>query len=101
MLIHPIGGKVELYDEDIFETAIREFVEETNLQEYDYKYIDKKDKNSLIKSLKKIICKKIYYDFCINKELKYFHRYYVVNLNDMNKYYPTNFEYIDIVSILL
>ncbi len=31
-LIHTIGGKVEDYDKDLLETAIREFMEETNLE---------------------------------------------------------------------
>lgn len=82
ILTHPIGGKVETYDDDILETAIREFIEETNLEKYDYKYVDKKDKNALIKSIKKLIEKKNkYFDFIVNKELRYFHRYYIVKLN--------------------
>jgi ribosomal protein L4 len=33
-LIHPIGGKVETFDNDILETAIREFIEETNFEQF-------------------------------------------------------------------
>ena len=80
-LIHPIGGKVETYDKDLLETAIREFIEETNLEQYPYNQIDKSSKNKLIENIKMIISQDIqFYDFCVGKELGYYHRYYSFNL---------------------
>lgn len=80
-LIHPIGGKVEIFDNGLIETAIREFIEETNLEEYPYKYINKSSKDVLIDSIKNIINSKInYYDLCLNKDYGYYHRYYLYDL---------------------
>ena len=81
-LIHPIGGRVETFDNELIDTGIREFIEETNLLQYPYLYINKLDKNILINSIKNIIKSKIdYIDLCINKDLEYYHRYYIYNLS--------------------
>ena len=81
-LIHPIGGKVETFDNELIDTAIREFIEETNLEQYPYLYINKLDKNILITSIKNVIKSKIkYFDLCINKKLEYYHRYYLFELS--------------------
>jgi 8-oxo-dGTP pyrophosphatase MutT (NUDIX family) len=83
-LIHPIGGKVETYDNELIDTAIREFIEETNLEQYPYIYINKLNKDILIENIKNIIKHKIkYFDLCINGKLKYYHRYYRFELSSL------------------
>ncbi len=85
-LIHPIGGKVETYDKGLLDTAIREFVEETNLEQYPYIHIDKSDKNKLIENIKMIIRQDvIFYDLCVGKEFGYYHRFYSYNLKNIKE----------------
>jgi hypothetical protein len=84
ILLHPIGGKVENFDKDIFSTAIREFIEEVNLEIHPKININKYDKNMLTDDLYKILQNISYYiDLCINKEKKYFHRYFLVLIDDI------------------
>ena len=87
-LIHPIGGKVENYDKDIFSTAIREFIEEVNLESHPVINLDKNIKSKLVDNMCEKLGNESYYiDLCINKEKKYFHRFYMVlvdNINDNN-----------------
>jgi 8-oxo-dGTP pyrophosphatase MutT (NUDIX family) len=85
-LIHPIGGKTETYDNGLLETAIREFVEETNLEQYSYEYIDKSDKNKLIENIMVIINQDVqFYDLCVSKESGYYHRFYSLNLKNIKQ----------------
>ena len=85
ILLHPIGGKVEDYDSDIFSTSIREFIEETNLEKHPIINNLKSNKNAMIlemyNTLKNISC---FIDICINKENNYYHRYYLVILDDIS-----------------
>ena len=81
-LIHTIGGKVETSDNNIFFTAIREFIEETNLESHNFFNQKNLSKEELIKELVKMFENKVFYrDLCINKEFNYYHRYYMINLN--------------------
>lgn len=83
-LINPIGGKVETFDKELIDTGIREFIEETNLEQYPYLYINKLNKDILIESIKNIIKSKIkYFDLCINGKLEHYHRYYLFELNSL------------------
>jgi 8-oxo-dGTP pyrophosphatase MutT (NUDIX family) len=78
ILLHPIGGKVENFDKDIFTTAIREFIEEVNLELHPILNANKYDKNTLTENMCEILQNLTYYiDLCINKENKYFHRYFL------------------------
>ena len=82
-LIHTIGGKVETFDKDLLHTAIREFIEETNSEAHPNINCDLVEKNNLIEKLLLIIKDFTEYkDLCINKELGYYHRYYLVKLNE-------------------
>ena len=84
ILLHPIGGKVENFDKDIFSTAIREFIEEVNLETHPKLNINKYDKNMLTDDYYKILLNISYFiDLCINKEKKYFHRYFLVLIDDI------------------
>ena len=82
--VHPIGGKIEPIDRDILETAIREFIEETNYEHNDLYNINKKTKNELIDELynhlnqEKNIFK--YIDVFVSKKFNYIHRFYVVKI---------------------
>ena len=85
ILIHPIGGKVENYDKDIFSTAIREFIEEVELELHPIINLEKNIKTTLVDN----ICKKLenisyHKDLCIHKKNKYFHRYYFVLIDKIN-----------------
>jgi hypothetical protein len=85
ILIHPIGGKVENYDKDIFSTAVREFIEEVNLEQHTIINSEKNIKSKLVDNM----CEKLenisyYIDLCINKEKKYFHRYFLVLIDNIN-----------------
>ena len=85
-LIHPIGGKVETYDKGLLETAIREFIEETNLEQFPYNNIDKSSKNKLIENIKFIIEDGVKFcDLCVNNELDYYHRYYSFELKKIDQ----------------
>ena len=84
ILIHPIGGKVENFDKDIFSTSIREFIEEVNLELHPILNINKYNKNELTENLYKNLQNISYYkDLCINKEKKYFHRYFLVLIDNI------------------
>jgi 8-oxo-dGTP pyrophosphatase MutT (NUDIX family) len=83
--IHPIGGKVEEFDKDLLETAIREFVEETNLEHHEEINKAKLNKSDLVEKIKITIKDNIKYkDICINKKLNYYHRYYKANLDNIS-----------------
>lgn len=82
-LIHTIGGKVETFDKNLLCTAIREFIEETNLESHPHINIDLLNKDNLIEKILLIIKDfTISKDLCINKELGYYHRYYLVKLDE-------------------
>lgn len=85
ILIHPIGGKVEDYDKDIFSTAIREFIEEVDLESHPVINIKHDIKSKLVDNILEIIEKVSYYiDLCINKENKYFHRFYMILIDKID-----------------
>ncbi len=89
LVYHPIGGKYEDKDEYIEFTAIREFIEETGiLQNNEFKeLLENNDTNS--KDLLYNIIKNeeitIFYDFYVNKEKEYLHRYYVINIEKVDE----------------
>jgi 8-oxo-dGTP pyrophosphatase MutT (NUDIX family) len=84
-LVHTVGGKVEPFDKNIFETAIREFIEETSLEAHNFFNEKNLVKEELIKEIVGMFKKKeIYKDLCINKESKYYHRYYLIILNEQS-----------------
>jgi len=92
-LIHTIGGKVEDYDLNLLETAIREFIEETNLEIHPIINKDKLEKKQMITYIYNLIIDSTYYiDICVNKENRFFHRYYLSNLG--------NCEFIDSIKKL-
>lgn len=85
ILIHPIGGKVENYDVDIFSTAVREFIEEVNLESHPIINLEQNIKNKLVDNMcEKLINISYYIDLCINKEKKYFHRFFMVLIDNIN-----------------
>lgn len=82
--IHPLGGKVEDYDKNIYYTAIREFIEETNLESHPIINSEKNTKNVLINEFGKKIEKNTnHIDLCLKKDLNYYHRYYLVHINNI------------------
>lgn len=86
ILIHPIGGKVEDCDKDIFSTAIREFIEEVNLESHPIINSSNNIKKILVEEFEKKLEKNSFYiDLCINKENKYFHRYFIVPVDDIQE----------------
>lgn len=85
ILYHTIGGKVEDYDKDIFCTAVREFIEETNLELHPIINQEKLSKMELVEKIVKMIGESSYYmDICVNKENRYFHRFYLCTINTIN-----------------
>ncbi len=92
LVLHPIGGKYEEYDETIEKTACREFIEETGILE-NSEFIDllEKDENKSneekgIKLIYNLLLNNditSYYDYYVNKDKKYIHRYYLVNVDLM------------------
>jgi len=81
ILSHTIGGKVENYDRNIFSTAIREFIEETNLLTHPIINSSNKNKNDLIVILDDIVKNESYcLDICVNKVQNYYHMYFIVLL---------------------
>jgi hypothetical protein len=109
LLYHPIGGKYEEYDTNISITAIREFLEESNiLQNHDFKtYIQEKypdDDFSNTKALKgakkvdplyqstmtyflqHILPKTYVYDYYVNQERQYIHRYYLIEMENVEEW---------------
>ena len=80
-LYHLIGGKIEKTDMDILFTAVREFVEETNIfmdntivMNKDIEYISKKIYNQIKEKVK-------YLDLTVNREKKLFHRFFLFDIN--------------------
>lgn len=91
LLYNPIGGKVEIDDKDLLYTGIREFIEETNLENnQDFNnlcknFIDTNTKESMIEYIYKLIqtnC--IFKDICVSINNNKHHRYYTVELNSIN-----------------
>lgn len=92
LVLHPIGGKYEEEDEIIEKTASREFIEETGILECDeFISLLEKDDNKSIKTrgvdlIYNLLNNKeltTYYDYYVNKDKKYLHRYYLVNVDLM------------------
>jgi hypothetical protein len=80
-MYHTIGGKTDDSDIDIFYTAVREFVEETNI------YLDEsldKNKNcdNLSYKLYLMLRDKVkYYDMIIGQHKNLYHRFFIFNVN--------------------
>lgn len=90
VLIHPIGGKTETYDDSILVTAIREFIEETDLINHSHINSTQLDKNGLIEHVHDLIspyCAQTHthFDTCVNDAKKYYHKYYVLSIDDIGK----------------
>ena len=75
------GGKIEESDENILYTAVREFVEETNIYmdnslvlNKDIEYISKKIYNQIKEKVK-------YLDLMVNRDKKLFHRFFIFDIN--------------------
>ncbi len=85
ILLHTIGGKVENYDADIFETGIREFIEEADLESHPIINSNNYDKKNLIKylyaELKNI---SMSFDVKVGKNQYSFHKFYVIKLSSLN-----------------
>lgn len=86
----PIGGKVEDTDINLLYTSVREFVEETNLENIDdFKEICKDhdlqvNKENMINIIYEIIDKNYkQQSICVNKENIFMHRFFTVNLNNI------------------
>jgi len=83
-LYHPIGGKVENFDKDLFFTSIREFIEETNLLKHTIINKGNLSIDNFCLDIYNLLNKyKEFFDICVNKNLKYFHRYYIINLDNI------------------
>jgi 8-oxo-dGTP pyrophosphatase MutT (NUDIX family) len=86
LLIHPIGGKYEDHDGDISHTAIREFLEESNiLQNPDFQLLLLPHQSATEYFTTYVIPKAQFYDYCVNQTHQYYHRYYIVELEEMEK----------------
>ncbi len=108
LVFHPIGGKYEKYDQNIEKTAAREFVEETGIiKNKDYKkYIQNRHLNNdnidyekeMIHILYDLLYKDCthYFDYYVNKERNYVHRYYLMNIDMIEDELKFIFEKIDI-----
>ncbi len=93
LVYHPIGGKYEEFDKNIENTASREFIEETGiLQNKDFiDFINKGDHFSNIKEkaidyiYHILINNEItdYYDYYVNIEKEYIHKYYVIHIDKL------------------
>lgn len=90
VLIHPIGGKTESFDDSVLITAIREFIEETDLINHEHINSAQLDKNGLIEHINNLIgpyCTQTHahFDVCVNDAKKYYHKYYVLSIEDIEK----------------
>ena len=86
-LYHLVGGKIENTDVDILYTSVREFVEETNMF-MDNSLVINKDIKYISNKIYNLIKLKVkYFDICVNKDKKLFHRFY---LFDINKFQSKN-----------
>jgi len=74
---HLIGGKVDVGDESPIYTGFREFCEETGYRIKDYSIKD--SIHFLINEL--VFCKKIRINFCVNDYKKFYHVFYVINID--------------------
>jgi hypothetical protein len=85
--LHPIGGKIEHYDQNIIFTAIREFIEETPIclsQGY-LNFLGKRE--SLESYLFYTLSdpdKTFSEDVCVSRESQLYHKFYIVNLSDLD-----------------
>ncbi len=87
LVYHPIGGKYEERDGSIEYTACREFIEETGiLKNKDFiNLVD--EENKAIDFIYDILANdKVtnYYDFYVNIEKEYIHKYYIVNMDKLD-----------------
>jgi hypothetical protein len=110
LVIHPIGGKYEKCDENIEMTAAREFVEETGIMknadyiDYIRKKSEKSENNEIIdytKEMKNVLYNLLeqdcthYFDYYVNKERYFVHRYYLINIDHLEDELKSIFEKID------
>lgn len=84
LVYHPIGGKYEEIDKSIEYTACREFIEETGiLQNIEFINLLKNKEESAINILYNILKNdesSYYFDYYVNKEKEYLHRYYIIDI---------------------
>jgi hypothetical protein len=83
ILNHPIGGKTETFDPNLFSAGLREFIEEANLLEN--KIINKEslEKQDLVLKLYNLFIKNAkFYNVCVNKDKNYFHRYFIIDISN-------------------
>ncbi len=80
-MYHTIGGKTDDSDFDIFYTAIREFVEETNIH-LDESLEKNKNCENLVYKLYLMIRDKVkHYDMIIGQHKNLYHRFFIFNVN--------------------
>jgi hypothetical protein len=93
LVYHPIGGKYEDKDGNIEKTACREFIEETGiLKNNDFIHLVNNGENqdilensiTYIHHILKDMNASSYYDFYVNKDKMFIHRYYVINIDKIN-----------------
>ncbi len=97
LVYHPIGGKYEERDESIEYTAAREFIEETGILK-NVDFIHLLETNNKINSIdiekcaidfiyNLIVNNNIthYYDFYVNVNKEYIHKYYLINMDKLNE----------------
>lgn len=110
LLYHPIGGKYEPEDVEIHMTAAREFVEETGilkcaefisyLQKSSFYQEYKENKNNLSnhknKNINSYVANHIFDALLLNSDISYYYDYYVnKDRNFVHRYYLVNLDFID------
>ncbi len=100
LVYHPIGGKYEEKDENIEKTACREFIEESGILKND-EFINLINNENLLENsinyLHNILKdNSTYYDYYVNKEKMYIHRYYVINIDTLDINIKNIIENLDI-----
>ncbi len=97
LVYHPIGGKYEERDQSIEYTAAREFIEETGiLKNRDFIHLLEQNNELNNNDLEKcginfiyniILNNNIthYYDFYVNVNKEYIHKYYLINMDKLSE----------------
>ena len=117
LVFHPIGGKYEERDESIEYTACREFIEESgilknnefiellskytssiqNIYSYNRTFFNKIEQKAIDFIYDILINDKItnYYDFYVNPNKEYIHKYYMINIDKCEEKFKKIIENID------
>ncbi len=108
LVYHPIGGKYEDKDENIEKTACREFIEESGILNNN-EFINLINNETLIENSNETLIensinyihnilkdKSTYYDYYVNKDKMYIHRYYVINIDTLDFKIKNIIETLDI-----